>query len=379
MADPVAYHEAMERLRTNPHERDARRVRGCGHRPRLPGVHRAGARRPRRLPRPHLDAARGDAAARARPAEGRLRRDGVARAAHAAHVDDGLPRDDPRGRGRRAERRAAPLPRDRLPQLGAAAAARRRPALRRAARRERAAAAVRRRRPRGRRARQRRVDRGAGARAREIDAALGARGVAAVTRATASGWRSSSRNLLSNAIKFTPEGGRVTIRDVRRRATRRSSRSRTPGSASPPPSRTRLFQRFFRSTTATEQAIPGTGLGLVITKAIAEAHGGIDRPSLGGRAGHVLPREPAARSSIPSRHDARRRARRRVVVGARCRLRRSRRCRAGRRAPRLRRSRRRPARRRLPRGARAGRARATRSRSRASGTRSSPSTRPTAR
>jgi two-component system phosphate regulon sensor histidine kinase PhoR len=36
----------------------------------------------------------------------------------------------------------------------------------------------------------------------------------------------------------------------------------------------RLFQRFFRSSTATEQAIPGTGLGLVITKAIAEAHGG---------------------------------------------------------------------------------------------------------
>ena len=36
----------------------------------------------------------------------------------------------------------------------------------------------------------------------------------------------------------------------------------------------RLFQRFFRSSTATEQAIPGTGLGLVISRAIAEAHGG---------------------------------------------------------------------------------------------------------
>jgi len=36
----------------------------------------------------------------------------------------------------------------------------------------------------------------------------------------------------------------------------------------------RLFQRFFRSSTATAQAIPGTGLGLVISKAIAEAHGG---------------------------------------------------------------------------------------------------------
>ena len=36
----------------------------------------------------------------------------------------------------------------------------------------------------------------------------------------------------------------------------------------------RLFQRFFRSSIATEQAIPGTGLGLVISRAIAEAHGG---------------------------------------------------------------------------------------------------------
>ena len=36
----------------------------------------------------------------------------------------------------------------------------------------------------------------------------------------------------------------------------------------------RVFERFFRSSAATEQAIPGTGLGLVISKAIAEAHGG---------------------------------------------------------------------------------------------------------
>jgi signal transduction histidine kinase len=57
----------------------------------------------------------------------------------------------------------------------------------------------------------------------------------------------------------------------------------------------RLFQRFFRSSTATEQAIPGTGLGLVISKAIAEAHGGditiSSRASLGTTVRVELPLE----------------------------------------------------------------------------------------
>ena len=123
--------------------RDVRRVRGRGERPSVPGLHGARARRSRRVPRPHLDPARGDAAARARPVEGRLRRHGLARAPHAADLDDGLPRDDPGGRSGPAHRRAEALPRDRLSQLGAAAETGRRPPLRGAPRCEWPAAALR--------------------------------------------------------------------------------------------------------------------------------------------------------------------------------------------------------------------------------------------
>ena len=36
----------------------------------------------------------------------------------------------------------------------------------------------------------------------------------------------------------------------------------------------KLFTPFFRASTATRSAIPGTGLGLCVVKAIVEAHGG---------------------------------------------------------------------------------------------------------
>jgi signal transduction histidine kinase len=78
---------------------------------------------------------------------------------------------------------------------------------------------------------------------------------------------------VSNAVKFTPAKGRV---DVRLRAQKGCAvvEVRDSGIGIPKDEAKFLFQRFFRTSNATEQAIQGTGLGLTICKAIAEAHGG---------------------------------------------------------------------------------------------------------
>ncbi len=80
-------------------------------------------------------------------------------------------------------------------------------------------------------------------------------------------------NLVSNALKFTPAGGRVRARTFLE-GEKAVIEVEDTGIGIPAAELPRVFERFFRSSIATEHAIPGTGLGLVISKAIAEAHGG---------------------------------------------------------------------------------------------------------
>jgi PAS domain S-box-containing protein len=80
-------------------------------------------------------------------------------------------------------------------------------------------------------------------------------------------------NFVSNAIKFTPVGGSVTVRLAQTNGAAVLEVADT-GMGIPADEQERLFERFFRSSTATAQAIQGTGLGLTISKAIADAHGG---------------------------------------------------------------------------------------------------------
>ncbi|GAT64628.1 multi-sensor signal transduction histidine kinase [Planomonospora sphaerica] len=131
-------------------------------------------------------------------------------------------------------------------------------------------------------------------------------------------------NLLSNAVKYTPEHGTVTVTagcdaapapDGPRHGAPghngRRSRKHGGGEASPQEAETCrsgtvtvtvadtgigvpaeeypcLFDRFFRASTARRAGITGTGLGLAVTKAVVEAHGGTVTAAPGEGGGTVF-------------------------------------------------------------------------------------------
>ena len=80
-------------------------------------------------------------------------------------------------------------------------------------------------------------------------------------------------NLVGNALKFTKDGGwvRCTLRVVQGTARLTVSDN---GLGIPLAEQRDLFTRFFRSSTAQEHAIQGSGLGLTIVDSIVQRHGG---------------------------------------------------------------------------------------------------------
>jgi signal transduction histidine kinase len=79
-------------------------------------------------------------------------------------------------------------------------------------------------------------------------------------------------NLVSNAIKFTPTGGRVEVCVSLNGSAILEVRDTGVGFTAADAAR--VFERFFRTDEAVAGQVPGTGLGLYIAQAIAEAHGG---------------------------------------------------------------------------------------------------------
>lgn len=85
--------------------------------------------------------------------------------------------------------------------------------------------------------------------------------------------RQVADNLIGNAVKYTPPGGTVTVCVADRGDTAELTVADT-GIGIPTDERKQLFDRFYRTPTSVESGIPGTGLGLVITRAIVESHRG---------------------------------------------------------------------------------------------------------
>jgi signal transduction histidine kinase len=110
-------------------------------------------------------------------------------------------------------------------------------------------------------------------------------------------------NLVSNAIKFTGRGGNVRVgltaagHDGQIEITISDT-----GMGIPAAELDQLFTRFFRATTATANAVPGIGLGLVITKAIVRAHGGdLDVASVEGEGTVFTLRLPQDATAVAGR------------------------------------------------------------------------------
>jgi signal transduction histidine kinase len=109
-------------------------------------------------------------------------------------------------------------------------------------------------------------------------------------------------NLMNNALKFTPAGGQVTVR-ARPTDTGWQLEVADTGVGIPAADLNRVFSAFFRGSNTGavvgRSAPPGTGLGLVVSRAIVELHGGTIQVSstegVGSTVTVVLPARPGAR------------------------------------------------------------------------------------
>lgn len=88
-------------------------------------------------------------------------------------------------------------------------------------------------------------------------------------------------NLVDNAMKFTPAGGRIDV-EARAEGGKAVLRVRDTGSGIAPEGIVRLFQPFSQVHDTSQETRAGTGLGLFISKGIAELHGGTIACASGG-------------------------------------------------------------------------------------------------
>jgi hypothetical protein len=81
-------------------------------------------------------------------------------------------------------------------------------------------------------------------------------------------------NLLKNAIKFTPEGGEIVVSSTNPSETMLTVGVRDTGIGIEPDAMQRIFDPFEQGNRSFEHRVGGLGLGLAISKSLAQAHGG---------------------------------------------------------------------------------------------------------
>lgn len=116
-------------------------------------------------------------------------------------------------------------------------------------------------------------------------------------------------NLLSNAVKFTPEGGTITVEAAVAEAGRFVIRVRDTGVGIPAEDIPKVFLPFHQLNSKLSRKYEGTGLGLPLTRAFVELHGGaieIDSaPGVGTTVSVLFPAErvlPARGASADGQH-----------------------------------------------------------------------------
>ena len=80
-------------------------------------------------------------------------------------------------------------------------------------------------------------------------------------------------NLISNAIKYTNEGGEIKVKAYLDDTTLKIEFADN-GVGIPEKQQELIFNRFTRGTNVSNKGIPGTGIGLLLSKKIVELHGG---------------------------------------------------------------------------------------------------------
>ena len=96
-------------------------------------------------------------------------------------------------------------------------------------------------------------------------------------------------NLLTNALRHTPPGGQVSLGVVRRGPGQVAVTVADTGDGIAAEHLSRVFERFWRGDSARDRDHGGSGIGLTISRALVEAHGGtLNVSSSGPGAGTVF-------------------------------------------------------------------------------------------